>query len=222
MHIPEKSKNEWRELLTGNSDIEIKNFFLRMKLTQAKKLLKKGEISLEDAIDQIHNLCINNEDVKHIKEDMNEILNNDHTTEKKQLADLNTDSIIPKLKIEKNKSFINSENIDELSSIYKENKLEISRSDKEEEEYLTEKELIMQIEMQVKREEDTQLAKDRIILEERMAKQKILDQMHEDTYHTYNQENVLNSNFVDSSQKPKKKKKNGFFKSLFGSDDSNE
>lgn len=55
--IPSKEKEEWRQLLLGELDVDLSNFVLQMKVTQANKDIKSGKIELEDAIESIHALC---------------------------------------------------------------------------------------------------------------------------------------------------------------------
>jgi len=55
--VPPKERKEWRDLLTGNLNIPLKNFFFQMKVTQAKNQIAMGKITLDEAIDDIHALC---------------------------------------------------------------------------------------------------------------------------------------------------------------------
>lgn len=56
--VPQKERKEWRDLLTGELNVPLKNFFLQMKVTQAKNQVATGKISLEEAVEDIHNLCV--------------------------------------------------------------------------------------------------------------------------------------------------------------------
>jgi len=56
-NIPSKDRPEWKNLLNPNSNIELNNFVLQMKITQAKKDIKKGKKTIDSAVDEIYSLC---------------------------------------------------------------------------------------------------------------------------------------------------------------------
>jgi hypothetical protein len=73
-NIPSKDRPEWKNLLNPNSNIELNNFVLQMKITQAKKDIKKGKKTIDSAIDEIYNLC--QKYALAVKQDMETIFNN--------------------------------------------------------------------------------------------------------------------------------------------------
>jgi len=73
-NIPSKDRPEWKNLLNPNSNIELNNFVLQMKITQAKKDIKKGKKTIDSAIDEIYNLC--QKYALAVKQDMEMVFNN--------------------------------------------------------------------------------------------------------------------------------------------------
>ena len=71
--IPPKGRKEWRDLLTGKINVPLKNFFFQMKVTQAKNQVATGKISLDEAIDDIHALCIKFFKAKNMDVDLSNI-----------------------------------------------------------------------------------------------------------------------------------------------------
>jgi len=55
--IPTKDRPEWKSLLNPESKIVLNNFVLQMKITQAKKDIVKGKMTIEKAVDEIYSLC---------------------------------------------------------------------------------------------------------------------------------------------------------------------
>ena len=55
--IPNKSRNEWKLLLTDHSNVKFQNFVLQMQVDQTKHAIKNGQITMDDGIDKIHALC---------------------------------------------------------------------------------------------------------------------------------------------------------------------
>ncbi len=72
--IPSKDRPEWKELLNPNSNVSVNNFVLQMKITQAKKDIKKGKKTIDSAIDEIHSLC--QKYALAVKQDMEIVFNN--------------------------------------------------------------------------------------------------------------------------------------------------
>ncbi len=70
MKIPSKSRKEWRQLLSGELDIPLKNFFFQMKVTQARTQIEKGIVSMESAINDLHILCNKFSKAKNMPEDL--------------------------------------------------------------------------------------------------------------------------------------------------------
>ncbi|HPW67538.1 MAG TPA: hypothetical protein PLS84_10745 [Salinivirgaceae bacterium] len=54
--IPEKSRKEWFNLVTGKVKYNLTNFVLQMKVSQAVNDVNSGRIKPQKAIDEIHSL----------------------------------------------------------------------------------------------------------------------------------------------------------------------
>ncbi len=78
--VPQKDRKEWRNLLTGNINVPLKNFFLQMKVTQAKNQVATGKISLEEAVEDIHNLCVKFFKAKNMDTDLAAIFSSNGNT----------------------------------------------------------------------------------------------------------------------------------------------
>lgn len=55
--LPDKTRKEWKQLVTGEKQFSLKNFVLQMKVAQTAKDIKKGRISVEEAVNDIYTLC---------------------------------------------------------------------------------------------------------------------------------------------------------------------
>ncbi|MBL6449067.1 hypothetical protein JMN32_22335 [Fulvivirga sp. 29W222] len=55
--IPSKEREEWRKLVTGLLDHKFQNFVLQMKTAEYQSKISSGELPLEKAIDELHQLC---------------------------------------------------------------------------------------------------------------------------------------------------------------------
>jgi hypothetical protein len=55
--LPDKSRNEWRQIILGEIDYDFKNYVLQVQLHQIRKDIRSGKLGVEEAIDQIYNLC---------------------------------------------------------------------------------------------------------------------------------------------------------------------
>ncbi len=71
--LPDKKRPEWKELVTGQKTVTLKNFVLQMKVTQAIKDIKAGKTTPEKAVDEIYELCSKYE--KAVMPDMDAIFN---------------------------------------------------------------------------------------------------------------------------------------------------
>ena len=69
--IPKKDRPEWRELLTGQLNVQIENFVLQMQVDKTKKAITNSKITVEQGIDRIHELCVKY--TLAVKSDMNTI-----------------------------------------------------------------------------------------------------------------------------------------------------
>jgi predicted RNase H-like nuclease (RuvC/YqgF family) len=70
MILPAPTHENWKKLLNGELDVSLKNFFLQMKVTQAKSLIEKGNITIESAIDELHDLCNKFKKAKNMEDDL--------------------------------------------------------------------------------------------------------------------------------------------------------
>ncbi len=73
MKVPSKSRKEWQQLLSGELDIPLRNFFFQMKVTQARTQIEKGIVSMESAINDLHTLCNKFSKAKNMPEDLKRI-----------------------------------------------------------------------------------------------------------------------------------------------------
>jgi hypothetical protein len=55
--IPDKSRNEWKEIVTGKTKYKFKNYVLQMKSHSYADKIKKGEISVDQAVEGLYQLC---------------------------------------------------------------------------------------------------------------------------------------------------------------------
>lgn len=56
--IPDIDRKEWRELIMGNINYEFKNYVLQVQLHQLRKDIRNGRLKVEDAIQDLHDLCL--------------------------------------------------------------------------------------------------------------------------------------------------------------------
>ena len=76
--VPEKSRPEWAELISGKIDPELSSFSLKMKVNSVRQLVKAGQLSLNDAIDDLYDLCIKYEKI--YTEDINKVFKTKNVT----------------------------------------------------------------------------------------------------------------------------------------------
>ncbi len=55
--IPDVTRQEWRDLLTGKIDVKLDNFVLQMQVDQTRRAIKNSKITLEEGVKKIHALC---------------------------------------------------------------------------------------------------------------------------------------------------------------------
>jgi len=72
-NIPEKSRKEWQELLTGKINVKLENFVLQMQVDQTKRAITNSTLTLEEGVNKIYNLCVKYSLA--VKPDMNTIFN---------------------------------------------------------------------------------------------------------------------------------------------------
>jgi len=55
--IPEKNRSEWKKMITGEIEHKYKNYVLQIKIHQIRKDINRGKKTIEDAIDELYELC---------------------------------------------------------------------------------------------------------------------------------------------------------------------
>ncbi len=55
--IPPKERQEWREIVTGKTEHTFANYVLRMKTFKFSNKIKNGEVSVEEAVDELYDLA---------------------------------------------------------------------------------------------------------------------------------------------------------------------
>ncbi len=55
--IPEKNRTEWKKIITGEIEHNYKNYVLQTKIHQIRKDISNGRISMDNAIDDLYELC---------------------------------------------------------------------------------------------------------------------------------------------------------------------
>lgn len=55
--IPSKDRTEWRQILNGEIQHQFSNYVLQLQFHQAQKDIKKKKINLEDAVNNLYDLC---------------------------------------------------------------------------------------------------------------------------------------------------------------------
>ncbi len=84
MIIPKQSHPKWKELLSGELQVPLRNFFFQMKVTQAKTQIEKGSITIDSAIDELYQLCNKFIKAKNMDEDLEKIFGREALLEEKQ------------------------------------------------------------------------------------------------------------------------------------------
>jgi len=85
--IPNKNKKEWRDLVTGQLNVPLQNFFFQMKLTQTKNLLANDKISVEKAVEDMYNLCVKFSKAKNMDKDIEAIFGVEETTNSAEITE---------------------------------------------------------------------------------------------------------------------------------------
>lgn len=55
--IPKKERPEWADLIKGKINPELSSFSLKMKISALRQNYKHGDMSVDDAIDDLYELC---------------------------------------------------------------------------------------------------------------------------------------------------------------------
>ena len=69
--IPDKSRKEWSEIISGNNELKIQSFSLKMKITNLRKAYTLKMTNMKDAVDDLYKTCIKYE--KLYKNDLEQI-----------------------------------------------------------------------------------------------------------------------------------------------------
>ncbi len=91
--VLDKTRKEWRLLLTGDLNVPLKNFFFQMKVTQAKNQIKSGKIDIETAVDEIFDLVTKFQKAKYMSDDLNSIFGKEETIADKDVFEAIEESI---------------------------------------------------------------------------------------------------------------------------------
>jgi copper chaperone CopZ len=73
MKVPSKDRKEWRQLVTGELDISFSNFFYQAKILQARTEIKRGKLSVDEAVEQIYDLTTQFCEAKYVSDDVENI-----------------------------------------------------------------------------------------------------------------------------------------------------
>lgn len=55
--IPDKNREEWKQLVTAQIEHRFRNFVLQMKSAEYKQKIEQGNMSILEAIEDMHELC---------------------------------------------------------------------------------------------------------------------------------------------------------------------
>ena len=55
--IPDKSREEWRKIVTGEIEHQFKNFVLQMKSSDYKFKIESNELTVSEAVNELYSLC---------------------------------------------------------------------------------------------------------------------------------------------------------------------
>jgi hypothetical protein len=69
--VPEKNRQEWRDLVTGNIEYKCSSFSLQMKINYLYQSYKNNFISIDDAVNDLYTMCVKYEKI--YKEDLDSI-----------------------------------------------------------------------------------------------------------------------------------------------------
>ncbi len=61
--IPDASRKEWRDLITGEHRPRLSSFSLQMKINTLATDFKSGKLALQDAIKELHTMCVKYEKI---------------------------------------------------------------------------------------------------------------------------------------------------------------
>ena len=74
-NLPDSNQKEWKMIISSQNNYIIKSYILQVKVTQLKDLLNNGELSMDDAIKDLHNHCIRFKNTPGLLEDLDIIFN---------------------------------------------------------------------------------------------------------------------------------------------------
>ncbi len=67
------NRPEWRQLLNGELNVNLKNFFFQMKVTQLREMIKDNRIPMEVAVEELYTLTQKFSKAKYMDEDLKAI-----------------------------------------------------------------------------------------------------------------------------------------------------
>lgn len=73
IQLPSRQNKEWRELVTGQLDLELTNFFLNMKIKQIRNQIEEGALFTNNAVDEIYEVCLELTKTMDISKDLESI-----------------------------------------------------------------------------------------------------------------------------------------------------
>lgn len=134
MNIPSINRKEWKNLLTKDFDVTLQNYFFQMKVTQARKQIQKGRVSVDSAVKDLHALCDKFSTAKNMTEDLTSVFGENYLEEPKEetpvklheltnLDELINDDVYVQLRYEKEILFYKKES--------EKNQEEVKEKDKE-------------------------------------------------------------------------------------------
>ncbi len=56
--IPEKNNPKWRKILTGEIEHKYENYVFQTKIHQLRKDVKTEKVSIDDAVNDLYELCV--------------------------------------------------------------------------------------------------------------------------------------------------------------------
>lgn len=71
--IPDKTRQEWRDLIKGQLNYKCSSYSLQMKINSLQRSHKMGLIKMDDAVDDLYQLCTKFEKI--YTDDLNQIFN---------------------------------------------------------------------------------------------------------------------------------------------------
>ncbi|MBN1117479.1 MAG: hypothetical protein JXA77_09760 [Bacteroidales bacterium] len=61
--LPDINRPEWGKLIKGEINPDLSSFSLKMKINSSRQFYKMGRLKLEDAVKELHELCVKYEKI---------------------------------------------------------------------------------------------------------------------------------------------------------------